>query len=66
MPDCDSHIPAFWDLFIPSDASNCSTLTFPLLENSDHVVVPVSIDFPINSKHNALFHRIAYEYSHAD
>ena len=26
----------------------------------------VSIDFPINSKQDALFHRVAYDYSHAD
>ena len=31
--------------------------------NSDHVV---SIDFPINSKQDALFHRIACDYSQAD
>ena len=34
--------------------------------NSDHVVVSVSIDFPINSKQDALFHRVAYDYSRAD
>ena len=38
----------------------------PPLENSDHVVVSVSIDFPINSKRDAPFHRIAYDYSRAD
>ena len=26
----------------------------------------VSTDFPINSKQDALFHRVAYDYSHAD
>ena len=36
------------DLFISSDASICSTMAFPPLGNSDHVVVSVSIDFPIN------------------
>ena len=41
-------------------------MAFPLLENSDHVDVSVSIDFPINSKRNAPFHRIAYDYSRAD
>ena len=66
MPDCDSHIPAFWDLFISSDANNCSTMTFPLLGNSDHVVVSVSIDFLLNSKRDAPFHRIVYDYSRAD
>ena len=34
------------DLFISSDASVCSTMAFPPLENSDHVVVSVSIGFP--------------------
>ena len=37
--------PALLDLFISSDASICSTMVFPPLENSDHVVVSVSIDF---------------------
>ena len=40
--------------------------TFPPLGNSDHVVVSVSIDFPTNSQGDAPFHRIAYDYSHAD
>ena len=59
-PDCDSHSPAFFDLFISSDASIYSTLAFPPLGNSDHVVVSVSIDFSANSKQDAPFHRIAY------
>ena len=42
-----------------------SLMTFPSLENSDHFVVSVSIDFPINSKQDALFHLRAYDYSHA-
>ena len=29
-------------------------------------VVSVSIDFPINSKQDTLFHRVAYDYSCAD
>ena len=41
-------------------------MAFPPLGNSDHVVVSVSIDFPINSKHDTLFHRMAYDYSCAD
>ena len=65
-PDCDSHSPPFLDLFISSDASICSTMAFPSLGNSDHVVVSVSIDFPTNSQQDAPFHRIAYDYSHAD
>ena len=39
---------------------------FPPLENSDHVVVLVSIGFPINSKQDAPFHRITSEYSCAN
>ena len=66
IPDCDCHSPALLNLFISSDASICSTMAFPLLGNSDHVVVSVSIDFPTNSQQDAPFHRIAYDYSRAD
>ena len=66
IPDCDSHSPALLDLFISSDASICSTMAFPPLGNSDHVVVSVSIDFPTNSQQDAPFHCIAYDYSRAD
>ena len=66
IPDCDSHRPALLDLFLSSDASICSTMAFPPLGNSDHVVVSVSIDFPVNSKQDAPFHRVAYDYSRAD
>ena len=41
-------------------------MAFPPLENFDHVVATVSIDFPINSKQNAPFHRLAYDYTCAD
>ena len=54
------------DLFLSSDASICSTKAFPPLGNSDHAVVSVFIDFRINSKQDALFHCIAYDYSRAD
>ena len=61
IPDCDSHSPAlldffFWhyDLFYNS---------FPSFGNSDHVVVSVSIDFLSNSKRDALFHCIGFDYS---
>ena len=63
---CDSPSPALLDLFISSDASICSTMAFPPLENSDHVVLSVSIDFPSNSQRDAPFHPIAYCYSRAD
>ena len=66
ITDCDSHSPAFLDLLLSSDASICSTMAFPSLGNSDHVVVLVSIDFPINSKQDTPFHRVAYDYSRAD
>ena len=66
IPDCDSHSPALLDLFLSSDASICSTMAFPPLGNSDHVVVSVSIDFPTNSQQDAPFHCIAYDYSCAD
>ena len=66
IPDCDSHNLALLDLFLTSDASICSTMVFPPLGNFDHVVVSVSIDFPSNSQQDAPFHRITYDYSHAD
>ena len=46
IPDCDSHSPTPLDFFLSSDASIFSTVAFPLLGNSDHVVVSVSIVFP--------------------
>ena len=42
--------PAPLDLFISSDASIRSTMAFPPLGNSDHVVVSFSVDFPVNRK----------------
>ena len=66
IPDYDSHSPALLDLFVFSDASIWPTMAFPLLENSDYVVVSVSIDFLSNSQRDAPFHRIAYGYSRAD
>ena len=55
--ECDSHSPLL-DLFLFSDNSICSTMAFPLLANSDHVVVSVSSDFPSNSQWDPQFHRI--------
>ena len=63
--DCDSCSPVLLDLILSSDNSICSTMDFPPLRNSDHVVVSVSIDFPTNSKQDALFHWIDYDYSRA-
>ena len=65
IPHCDSHSLAYLDLFLSSDAIICSTMAFPPLGNSDHVVVSVSIDFPTNSQRDVPFHHIAYEYSRA-
>ena len=66
IPDCDSHSAALLNLFVSSDASIRSTMTFSPLGYSDHVVVSVSIDFPANSQQGAPFYRIAYDYSRAD
>ena len=65
IPNCVSHSPALLDLFLSSDASICSTMAFPPLGNSDHVV-SVSIDFPTNSQQDAPFYHIVYDYSCAD
>ena len=65
IPDCDFHSPALLDFFLSSDASICSTIAFPPLGNSDHLV-SVSIDFPSYSQQDALFHRITYYDSRAD
>ena len=62
IPDCDSHSPALWDLFISSDTSICSTMAFLPLGSLDCVVVSVSIDSLSNSKWDTPFHHIAYNY----
>ena len=56
VPGCDSHSRALLDFFLSSDTSICSTMAFPPLENSDHVVVSVSIYFPSNSQQDAPFY----------
>ena len=66
IPDCDSHSPALLDYFFLLNASICSTMAFPPLGNSDHIVVSASIDFPSNAQRDALFHHIAYDYSCSD
>ena len=66
IPDCDSPSLALVDLFLSSDANICSTMAFPPFGNSDTVFVSVFIDFLSNSKRDALFHCIAYDYSCAD
>ena len=64
--DCDFCSLALLDLFIFCDTSIFSAVAFPPLGNFDDVVVSVSIDFSSNTKWDALFHCIAYEYSLAD
>ena len=66
IPDCDCQSPALLDSFISSDASICFIMAFPSLGNFDHVVVSVSIDFPINPNQDTLFHPVVYDYFHAD
>ena len=61
-----SHSLSVLDFFFSSGASICFTMAFPPFWNSDQVVVSVFIDFPLNSKRDALFHRVAYDYSSAD
>ena len=58
ISDCDSHSSALLGLFLSCDASIRSTIASPSFENSDPVVVSVSIDFPSNSKQDAPFHCI--------
>ena len=53
-------------LILTSYASICSTMAFPPLENSDHVVVSVSIDFPSNCQRDAPFYCMAHDYPRAD
>ena len=66
IPDSDFHSAALSNFFLSSDASICSTMVFLPMENSDHVGVSVSIDFPSNSQRDIPFHHIAYDYSCAD
>ena len=66
IPDCDTQSPALLDFFLSSDASICSTIAFPPLRNTDHVVGSVSIEFPSNSQRDAPFNCTAYDYSRDD
>ena len=66
IPDCDSHSPTPLGLFLSSDASIFSAVTFPKFENSDHIGISVSIDVLSNSKGDTTFHCTAYSYSCAD
>ena len=56
----------FWIyFFLLTPVYICSTVDFPPLGNSDHVVISVFIDFPSNSQRDAPFHLRAYDYSRA-
>ena len=55
ISDIDSQRPALISLFISSQASICSTVTYPPLGNFNHVVVSVSIDFLSNLQRHAPF-----------
>ena len=57
IPDCNTHSPV---------ASICSTMAFPILGKSYHVVVSVFINSSSDSKWDAIFHCIAYDYSCTD
>ena len=65
IPVCDSRSPARLDFFLYSDASICSTMTFPLLE----ILIMLSSQFPMTfrqtQKGGALFHCIAYVFTRA-
>ena len=54
------------DLFLSSDPSYFYNGFLSSLGNSDHVVVPVSFDFPSNSKCDAPFQCTVLDYSLAD
>ena len=56
----------FWIFFFFLLPIISSMMAFPPLRNSNHAVVSVSIDFPINSKQDAPFHHIPYNYSWED
>ena len=47
--------------FLSSYGSICSSMAFPPLTHSDHVVFSVSIDFPSYSQQDVLFHCMAYD-----
>ena len=66
IPECHCHNPALLDVFISSDPSICFTVGFRPSGNTDDVVVSVSIDFPSNSKGDAPFNGIPFDYSLCD
>ena len=64
IPDRDTRGPSDLHLFLLILV--CSAVVFHPLENSYHVVVSFSIDFPSTSKVNVPFHRTAFDYSLVD
>ena len=48
IPECESHIPVFLDVFISSNPSICFTVALIPLANSDHAFDSISIDVPSN------------------
>ena len=50
IPDCDPDCPVLLDFIFFLNASICSTMVFPSLGNSDHIVVSVSIEFSVKFK----------------
>ena len=57
VPTCILH----GDSFLSHDAIICSKMAFPQLGNSDHVVVSVSIDFPLNSQWAGIKTMVGYQ-----
>ena len=64
--DCDSQSCCFGFILFLLTLVFLLQWLFLSFGNSDHVVVPVSIDFPSNSKRDVPFHRIVYDYSRTD
>ena len=65
IADCGVQSPDISDLFLCHNTIVCSTVSFPLLCNCDHLV-SVSIEFPSNSTRDAPFHCIAFNCFCAD
>ena len=66
IPDCDSHSPAFLDLFLPSKASTFSRVAFPPSGNSDCFCLSLHWHYPSNSEGDTSFYHTAYDYSPCD
>ena len=62
IPDCNAQSVALFYLFISSDPSIYSTVTFCLLSSTELIVLSTSIDSFSNSKEDALFLWPAYYY----